>query len=328
MTRLAVLGAGAWGTALAARLAERRDVTLWARDPARAARIARERTNPDYLHGIVLPTNARVTADPVAALEGAEAALVVVPVQHLRTVAERFAPTWPKALPAVICGKGLEAGTLRLPSEILSGLLPSAPLAALTGPSFAHEVARGLPAALVLACPDAGVRAALRDCLAIDRVRLYGSADLIGAQLGGAAKNVIAIAAGAVEGAGFGENARAALITRGLAELSRLIVSEGGRAETAAGLAGLGDLILTCTGSASRNHSLGVALGRGESLHAVLAAQRGVTEGVATAPAVVARAHSRGIELPIAEAVADLLAGLASPAELAERLLSRPLREE
>ncbi|MCS6855521.1 MAG: NAD(P)-dependent glycerol-3-phosphate dehydrogenase, partial [Elioraea sp.] len=257
MSTVAVLGAGAWGTALAVRLSERNRVVLWARDPARAASIARERRNEPYLPGLRLPDDVAVTADPAEAITWAEAALFVVPAQHLRSVVERFAGHWPVGAPAVICAKGIEAGTLRLPSEILSAVLSEVPLAALTGPSFAHEVARGLPAALVLASPDASLRERLRACLAIDRVRLYGSPDLIGAQLGGAAKNVIAIAAGVVEGAGFGENARAALITRGLAELSRLILAEGGRAETASGLAGLGDLILTCTGAASRNHSLG-----------------------------------------------------------------------
>ncbi|WP_114377819.1 NAD(P)H-dependent glycerol-3-phosphate dehydrogenase [Elioraea thermophila] len=328
MSRLTVLGAGAWGTALAVRLAERNRVTLWARDPTRAKAIASARRNERYLPGISLPEAVVVTADPAEAIAGAEAVLVVIPTQHLRAVAERFAALWPSGMPVVICAKGIEAGTLRLPSEILDAVLPGAPLAVLTGPSFAHEVARGLPAALVLACPDEAVRADLRQRLAIDRIRLYGSPDVIGAQLGGAAKNVIAIAAGVVEGGGFGENARAALITRGLAELARLILAEGGRAETASGLAGLGDLILTCTGAASRNHSLGVALGRGEPLDAILAARRGVTEGVATAPALVARARMRGIELPIAEAVADLLAGRASPSDLAERLLGRPPRDE
>ncbi len=328
MTHLAVVGAGAWGTALAVRLAERNRVVLWARDPARAAAIARARCNDPYLPAIPLPERVRVTADPAAAIEGAQAVLIVVPVQHLRSVAERFAAFWPAALPAVICAKGIEAGTFRLPSEILAEVLPAAPPAVLTGPSFAHEVARGLPAALVLAAQDAPLREALRARLGIDRLRLYASPDLIGTQLGGAAKNVIAIAAGVVEGAGYGENARAALITRGLAELSRLILAEGGRVETASGLAGLGDLVLTCTGAASRNHSLGVALGRGERLEAILTDRCGVTEGVATAPALVARARKRGIELPIAEAVADLLAGRALASELAERLLSRPLREE
>lgn len=328
MSWLAVVGAGAWGTALAVRLAERNRVVLWARDPARAAAIARARGNDPYLPGIPLPERVRVTADPAAAIEGAQAVLIVVPVQHLRAVAKRFAAFWPAAVPAVICAKGIEAGTFRLPSEILAEVLPAAPPAVLTGPSFAHEVARGLPAALVLAAQDAPLREALRARLAIDRLRLYASPDLIGTQLGAAAKNVIAIAAGVVEGAGYGENARAALITRGLAELSRLILAEGGRVETASGLAGLGDLVLTCTGAASRNHSLGVALGRGERLEAILTDRRGVTEGVATAPALVARARTRGIELPIAEAVADLLAGRALASELADRLLSRPPREE
>lgn len=325
---VAVIGAGAWGTALALRLAATRRTVLWARAPQRAAEITAARENARYLPGHRLPEALTVTADPAAALRGAAAVLLAVPAQALRAITAALRPHWPDGAPAVICAKGIEQGTIRLPSEILSETLPEAPPAVLTGPTFAHELATGLPAAAVLAIADDALRARLLSLLAIQRFRLYGSADLVGAQLGGAAKNVIAIAAGVVEGMGLGENARAALITRGVAELARLVAAEGGRPETAAGLSGLGDLILTCTGAASRNHSLGVALGRGEALADVLAARVGVTEGVHTAPALLARAARTGTEMPIAEAVAALLDGRASATALVERLLSRSPREE
>ncbi|WP_144186606.1 NAD(P)H-dependent glycerol-3-phosphate dehydrogenase [Elioraea rosea] len=327
--RVAVIGAGAWGTALAVRLADAgRDVSLWARDPRRAAEIAVTRENARLLPGVTLPYSLRVTADAAEAMARADAVLLAVPVQGLRGVAAAIAPCWPGVAPAVLCAKGIDAGTLRLPHETVADALPGVSLAALTGPNFAHEIAAGLPAAAVLAAPDEAVRDALAPLLGFPRFRLYPSPDLAGAALGGAAKNVIAIAAGVVEGLGLGENARAALITRGVAELTRFVLAEGGRSETAAGLSGLGDLVLTCTGGASRNHSLGIALGRGETLEAVLAGRAGVTEGVATAPALVSRAAGHGVELPIAEAVAALLAGRDTARALAEALLARSIRGE
>ncbi len=329
LPRVAVIGAGAWGPALAIRLAEAgRGVRLWARDAHRAAEMAVTRRNDRLGAPVAIPEAVRVTADAAEALAGAEAVLLAVPAQALASIAVAIAPHWPGRAPAVLCAKGIEAGTLRLPHETLAATLPPVPLAALTGPTFAHEVAAGLPAAAVLAAPDGGTRAGLDALLAIPRFRLYPSADLVGAELGGAAKNVIAIAAGVVEGLGLGENARAAMITRGVAELTRLVLAEGGRAETAAGLSGLGDLVLTCTGGASRNHTLGIALGRGQSLPDILAARAGVTEGVATAPALVARAARHGVELPIAEAVAALLAGRDTAPALAEALLARARRGE
>jgi glycerol-3-phosphate dehydrogenase (NAD(P)+) len=327
--RVAVIGAGAFGTALAARLAAAgRETSLWARDPDRARELAATRRNDRLLPGVVLPDPVAVTADPARALAGAEAVLVAVPVQALRGVAEAIAPHWSGAAPSVLCAKGIDAETLRLPHETMRAALPGVPVAVLTGPTFAHEIAAGLPAAAVLAAEDGAVRQRLASVLALPRFRLYPSADLIGAGLGGAAKNVIAIAAGVVEGLGLGENARAALITRGVAELTRLVVAEGGRAETAAGLSGLGDLVLTATGGASRNHSLGIALGRGATLAEALGSRAGVTEGVATAPALVLRAARHGVELPIAAAVAALLAGRAGAAALAESLLARAPRQE
>jgi glycerol-3-phosphate dehydrogenase (NAD(P)+) len=226
----------------------------------------------------------------------------------------------------LICAKGIESATLRLPLEIAAEVQPNAVTAVLTGPNFAHEIASGLPAAAVVAGVDQAMREAVAHDLATPSFRLYGSDDPVGAQLGGAAKNVIAIAAGAVTGAGLGENARAALITRGLAELARLTVALGGRAETVTGLSGLGDLLLTCTGPASRNFSLGLALGQGESLAMILANRHAVTEGVATAPALLARA--KGVEMPICEAVAALLEGQTTLREAIAALLARPRRDE
>ena len=309
MNKVAVIGAGAWGTALAIQAARAGcAVTLWARDPAKAASIASTRENP-RLPGIRLPDSIAVTAE----LPGmADAILLVVPVQHMRGVVAQLPPSGP---PLLVCAK-----------EILAELLPGHPAAVLSGPNFASEIGRGLPAASVIAAADPALRARLTQLLATPEFRLYGNEDPIGVQLGAAAKNVIAIAAGAVIGAGLGENARAALITRGVAELSRLIVALGGQAETAMGLSGLGDLLLTCTGPSSRNFSLGHALGRGESLASILAARSSVTEGVATAPALIARA--RGLDMPICQAVAALVSSRASLADLMAGLLARPRRDE
>ncbi|MBR0652672.1 NAD(P)-dependent glycerol-3-phosphate dehydrogenase [Roseomonas terrae] len=324
--KTAILGAGAWGTALAIQAARAGcDVALWARDTARAEAIAAARVNQRYLPGIALPDAVKVTADAEEALGGAALALMVVPAQALARV---LAAMPVRGVPLLACCKGVEASTLRLPLEIIEAIRPGLSAGVLSGPNFAHEVARGLPAAAVVAAADPALREAGLALLSSPAFRLYGGEDPIGAEVGGAAKNVIAIAAGAVIGAGLGENARAALVTRGLAELSRLAVALGGRAETAAGLTGLGDLMLTCAGPGSRNMSLGLALGRGESLAAVLAGRAGVTEGVATAPAIVARAAAAGVELPICEAVADLVAERITVPEAMARLLARPQRAE
>lgn len=320
MNDIAVIGAGAWGTALAVQAARAGNrVRLWARDPERGAMLNRTRENP-RLPGVLLADNIAVDHDIRA---GAAAYLLVVPTQHLRAVIAGL-PLGARNL--VICAKGVEAGSLRLPLEILAEARPNVASAVLTGPNFAHEVAAGLPAAAVVAATDPALREDIARLLGTATFRLYGNDDPIGAQLGGAAKNVIAIAAGAVTGAGLGENARAALITRGLAELGRLALALGGRMETVMGLSGLGDLLLTCTGPASRNFSLGLALGRGEHLADVLATRSAVTEGVATAPALVARAA--GVDLPICAAVADLLAARITLQEAIAALLARPRRDE
>jgi glycerol-3-phosphate dehydrogenase (NAD(P)+) len=326
MSRVAVLGAGAWGTALAIQAHRAgREVTLWARDAGRAAAMAAARANERYLPGAALPEGLRITADAAEALAGAALVLAVVPAQGLGPVLAGL----PRLVaPLLVCAKGVEAGTLRLPLEVVEAVRPGTVAGVLSGPNFAHEVARGLPAAAVVAAADPALREAGLALLGSPGFRLYAGEDPVGAQVGGAAKNVIAIAAGAVIGAGFGENARAALVTRGLAELSRLAVALGGRAETAAGLSGLGDLVLTCAGPGSRNMSLGLALGRGETLDGALAGRAGVTEGVATAPALVARAASLGVELPICAAVAELLAGRITVGDAMARLLARPQRSE
>ncbi len=324
--RIAVLGAGAWGTALALQAARAGNaVALWARDAARAAVLDAARENARYLPGATLPPDVAVTAEAPEVVRDAALVLVAIPCQHLRGVLGTLPPG---GAPLVLCSKGVERGTLRLPLEVAQALHPGRAAAVLSGPNFAHEVARGLPAAAVLASRDAALRDMAAGRLGTAGFRIYGGDDPMGVQVGGAAKNVIAIAAGAVIGAGLGENARAALVTRGLAELSRLVVALGGRAETAAGLSGLGDLLLTTTGPGSRNTSLGLELGRGAALADAIASRAGVAEGVETAPALVARAAAAGVELPICAAVADLLAGRLSVAAAMGRLLARPRRDE
>jgi glycerol-3-phosphate dehydrogenase (NAD(P)+) len=323
---IAVIGAGAWGTALAIQ-ADRagQSVMLWARDSARAALMAQSRANERLLPGVPLPPGITVTANATQALQDAALILLVVPAQALRPVLQSL-PTL--SAPVLICAKGVEAGSLMLPREVLAEIHPGISAGVLSGPNFAHEIARGLPAAAVVASADSGLRALGVTRLGSPGFRLYGGDDPVGAEIGGAAKNVIAIAAGAVMGAGLGENARAALITRGLAEISRLAVALGGRADTVAGLSGLGDLLLTATGPGSRNTSLGMALGRGENLTDILGARQGVTEGVATAPALVARAARLGVEIPICAAVAELVSGRLTVREAVAQLLSRPSRAE
>nr|WP_321983610.1 NAD(P)H-dependent glycerol-3-phosphate dehydrogenase [uncultured Lichenicoccus sp.] len=311
---VAVVGGGAWGIGLAIQAAHvGHAVTLWTRSPQQRQADG----SLPRLPGITLPRGVGLTTTlPTSA----RVVLLCVPVQHLRAVAGGIS----SRAPLVACCKGLERGTRLLPLEILAELHPGMPLGVLSGPNFAHEVAQGLPAAAVLASADAALAAHLARHVASENFRIYASSDVIGVQVGGAAKNVMAIAAGAVAGAGLGENARAAIITRGIAELSRLIAALGGRPGTAAGLSGLGDLVLTCTGASSRNYSLGLALGRGERLEAILAARSTVAEGVETAPALAARAAALGVGVPVIEVVALLLAGDLSLDQARALLLSRP----
>ena len=329
MKRLAIIGAGAWGTALAivARRAGASPV-LWARDPEIVAAINQRHENPFYLPGVALDPALAATGDIDAAAEGADAALLAVPAQFLRGVLQALRVRLPQGLPVLHCAKGIEAGSLASMSQIGSEILPSSPFAVLSGPSFAAEVARGLPTAVTIASPDAALAERFALALAGSRFRPYLSPDPIGAEIGGAVKNVVAIACGIVVGRGLGDNARAALITRGLAEMVRLGVSLGARAETFRGLSGLGDLVLTCSAAQSRNHALGLALGRGEGLDAALGGRRSVVEGVATAAAVARLAARLGIEMPIGAAV-DAVLHRGEPIDaMTDRLLRRPYRAE
>ncbi|HKS89941.1 MAG TPA: NAD(P)H-dependent glycerol-3-phosphate dehydrogenase [Stellaceae bacterium] len=329
MRRLAIIGGGAWGTALACIAARAgAEIMLWARNAALVEQINSRHENPVYLPGTALDPAIRATADIAAALAGAEAALLVVPAQFLRSVVAITAPLPASRLPLLLCAKGIELGSLLTMSEIALELCPDAPVAVLSGPSFAAEAARGLPTAVTIASRDAALARAFVAALGSARFRPYSSDDPIGVEIGGAVKNVIAIACGIVEGKGLGDNARAALITRGLAEIGRLGLAKGAKAETFRGLSGLGDLVLTCTGGQSRNHALGAALGRGASLAEALAGRRSIVEGVATAASVAALAARLGVDMPITAAVDGVLhRGLAIDLMI-DGLLSRPYRAE
>jgi glycerol-3-phosphate dehydrogenase (NAD(P)+) len=325
---LGVIGAGAWGTALA-QVGARSGlaVTLWAHEPDVAVAMAEGRENTAYLPGVRLEDEVRPTAD-AAGLAAADLLLVASPAQHVRGVLSSLAPSLPAAAPLVLCAKGVEQGSLKLMSEVAGEVLPGRPLAVLSGPSFAAEVARGLPCAVTLACADLELGEAIAHALALPSFRPYVADDVVGAEAGGAVKNVLAIACGVVEGRGFGRSAHAGLITRGFAEMTRLGVAMGARAETLAGLCGLGDLVLTCSSPLSRNMSLGIALGRGESLAEALAGKRSVAEGLASAPGVRALARRLGVEAPICEAVARVVTAEITVEAAIEGLLARPLRQE
>jgi glycerol-3-phosphate dehydrogenase (NAD(P)+) len=317
---IGVAGAGAFGTALAVvQAAAGNPVTLWGRDAAAMQAMDATRANP-RLPGVELPPGLACTAD-LAELANAAAVLLVVPAQETERFLRTHGATLPP-VPLVLCAKGIDAGSLRMQTEIAVAVVPGHPLAALTGPGFAGEIARGLPTALTLACADSGRGRALQALLATPRMRLYLTDDVTGAELGGALKNVIAIACGISDGARLGASARAALMTRGFAEMTRLAVAMGARAETLAGLSGLGDLSLTCNSAQSRNFALGRALGAGEDRPG------GTVEGVATARAACQLGARHRVELPIAEAVADVLEGRLTIAGAMEALLARPLREE
>ena len=325
---LGVIGAGAWGTALAQVGARAGlQVALWAHEPDVADAMAQARENAAYLPGVRLETAVAPTAD-ARDLADADLVLAACPAQHMRAVLCGFRPVLAASTPVVLCAKGVEQGSLKLMSEVAAEALPGAPVAVLSGPSFAAEVARGLPCAVTLACANAGLGDTIAHALALPSFRPYVATDVVGAEAGGAVKNVLAIACGVVEGRGLGRSAHAGLITRGFAEMTRLGVALGARAETLAGLCGLGDLVLTCSSPQSRNMSLGVALGRGETLAHALAGKRSVAEGLASAPAVVALAARIGVEAPICEAVARVVAGDLDVQAAIEGLLSRPLKME
>ena len=327
---IGVIGAGAWGTALAQMLAsDGSPVLLWAREAELVAEINQARTNTLYLPGVNLGEGITATSD-LADLARLSVLLVVVPAQHLAGVLGRL-PAWGGAgtRDIVLCAKGIEAGTGRMMVDVARDAAPGATLAVLSGPTFAREVALGLPTAITLACGGGEAQwQRLSSTIARPTFRPYYSDDIIGAEIGGAVKNVLAIACGVVEGLGLGENARAALIARGFAEMLRFGVARGGRAETLSGLCGLGDLVLTCASTASRNYSLGKALGEGKSAAEALSGKASVAEGAATAPVLADLAAREGIAMPIVDAVARLLAGEAPAREVVSQLLSRPLKAE
>jgi glycerol-3-phosphate dehydrogenase (NAD(P)+) len=328
MKRAGVVGGGAWGTALAQVCARAGlETVLWAREREVVDSVNAAHENALFLPGVALDPAVRATHDFVD-LGRSDLILAVAPAQHLRATLAVLSPYLPEGLPVVLCAKGIEQGSLKLMTEVLAETAPQVAPAVLSGPNFAGEVARGLPAAATLACPDEALGWKLVQAIATPTYRPYLGSDMIGAEAGGAVKNVLAIACGVVEGRGLGRSAHASLITRGFAEMTRLAVALGARAETLAGLCGLGDLVLTCSSPQSRNMSLGMALGRGESLEAALAGKLSVAEGVASAPAVRQLARKLGVETPICEAVAAILAGEAQVEEAIQGLLSRPLRDE
>jgi len=326
--RIAVLGSGAWGTALAISFAARHEVTLWARDEAQATMMRETRRNQRYLPDTQLPNNLAVTSELSEALHDVELIIAAVPVSGLRPVMLQIA-SLSKPVGVIWLCKGIETITSLLPHQIVSETLPAAfPRGALTGPSFAQEVARGLPTALTLASNDAEFAQRTAKALHHSRLRIYSSTDVVGVEIGGAIKNVLAIAAGICDGMQMGLNARAALLTRGLAEMSRLGLQMGGRAETLGGLSGVGDLILTCTGDLSRNRQVGMLLAQRHSLSTILGELGHVAEGVYTAREVQRIAQQQGVEMPICQAVYRVLYENLAADKAVEALLSRQPGEE
>jgi glycerol-3-phosphate dehydrogenase (NAD(P)+) len=321
--RIGVIGGGAWGTALAQVAASGGDVMLWAREDEVVASINATHENTLFLPGVGLSPAIRATGS-LADLAALDALLVVAPAQHVRAVLTEIAAD---DTPLVLCAKGIEARTGLLVGEVAAQVHPAARIAVLSGPTFAHEVAKGLPTAVTLACADEALGERLADRLAGPGFRTYASPDVIGAEIGGAVKNVLAVACGVVEGAGLGLNARAALIARGFAEMTRFGVARGGQAETLAGLSGLGDLVLTCSSTNSRNFSLGVGLGRGQAAADLMADRRTVAEGAFTAPVLKIEAAKAGVDMPVTAAVCALLEG-APVRDIVRDLLARPLKAE
>jgi glycerol-3-phosphate dehydrogenase (NAD(P)+) len=329
MSAIGVIGAGAWGTALAQALAsDGSEVVLWAREPEIVAEIGASRSNTRYLPGASLAPEIRATND-LPDLAALPVLLAVVPAQFLASVLADLPAPGGGARDLVLCAKGIEAGSGRLMADVARDAAPAASLAVLSGPTFAHEVAAGLPTAVTLACAEGEAQwRRLSPLIARTAFRPYYSDDLIGAEIGGAVKNVLAIACGVVEGLALGQNARAALIARGYAEMLRFGLARGARAETLSGLCGLGDLVLTCSSTSSRNFSLGKALGEGRSAAEALAGKASVAEGAATAPVLADLARAAGIDMPIVEAVCRVLAGEAPARAVVSDLLARPLRAE
>jgi len=323
--KLGIIGGGAWGTALAqVASVGGRETLLWALEPDVVQAINGRHENPVFLPSIALNLEIRATSD-LAELHGCDAWLVVTPAQHMRSV---LAEARDCAKPLLLCAKGIEERSGELLHRVAKEACPKADVAVLSGPTFADEVALGLPTAVTLAAEDRGLAERLRDRLALPTFRIYVSDDVAGAEIGGAVKNVLAIACGVVEGKGLGQNARAALIARGFAEMTRFGLAFGARAETLTGLSGLGDLVLTCSSTSSRNYSLGKGIGEGRTAAELLSDRKTVAEGAFTAPVLARLARERSIDMPIVDAVDALIAGRANVDQVLEALLSRPPRSE
>jgi glycerol-3-phosphate dehydrogenase (NAD(P)+) len=323
-----VVGAGSWGTTIAAILGAKGPTTLWARSAALAAELQSSRVNPRYLPDLRLPDAVTVTCSMVDAVRGAEVVLVAVPSHGFRVVLAEMAGSLSDGAAVVSLAKGMEEGTNLRMSEVVAQVLPGHPAGVLSGPNLAHEVAAGQPAATVVAMPDAGLAERVQSLLHCRTLRVYTGTDVVGCEIAGVTKNVMAIAAGVCDGVGFGGNTRALLVTRGLAEQQRLGTALGGHALTFGGLAGVGDLVATCTSPQSRNRTVGYQLGLGRSLDEVLSGMRMVAEGVRSARPVVDLARAHGVEMPIAEQVAQLVAGRTTPAAALAVLMERPARPE
>ncbi len=336
MSNIAVIGAGAWGTGLAIVLGRKgtHRVRLWAHETEVCESITRRKVNETFLPGLPIPDSVTVSNDLAAALEGAHIVVSVMPSQHCRGLFERMRPLIPPQTLIVSATKGLEEGSLLRMTEVITQVLtrdaaPAPAVGALSGPSFAIEAARGDPTAVTIASPEAELLRIVQQEFSDPSFRVYTNTDVIGVELGGALKNIVAIAAGICDGLGLGHNSVAALITRGLAEMTRLVLACGGRSETMAGLAGLGDLVLTCTGGLSRNRSVGVELGRGRKLPEIIAGMHGmVAEGVFTTSAAVGLAHARTVEMPITEQMHAILHQGKSPREAIHELMTRSGKSE
>ena len=323
-----MLGAGSWGTAMAAMCAHRAPTTLWARRPELAEAMTRERRNADYLPELDLPPALRPTASLADAVDGAEVVVMAVPSHGFRAVLVEAAPHLPAGVPVVSLTKGVEQGTLARMTQVISAVAPSHPYAVLTGPNLVGEIVAGYPTASVVAAADAGMAEDLQALFSTGSFRVYTNPDVVGCELGGALKNVVAIAAGVADGLGFGDNTRAALITRGVAELTRLGVALGGQAMTFGGLTGMGDLVATCTSRRSRNRLVGEQLAHGRSLAEITGGTRMVAEGVRTSAAVVELAARVGVEMPIADQVVAVLDGVTPAAEVVAALMGRMVKPE
>lgn len=328
MQTIGIIGGGAWGTALAQNFANAgKDVLLWAREEEVVSSINARHENTMFLPGMALHDNVKATGSLAVAAK-ADVLLFVTPAQHLRATLETMKPDLDETKPIVICAKGVEISSGLLLSQIAAEAAPKSPIAILTGPTFASEIARGLPSAVTLAMKDKGDAEKLAEHLNSRSLRMYASDDLIGAQIGGAVKNVIAIACGVIEGKKLGDSARAALVTRGLAEMARLGTALGAKKETLMGMCGVGDLILTCSSMQSRNFSLGVALGQGKALADILARRNSVTEGVHTAKALSVMAKNNAVEMPISEAMNTCLTEGCSVDTMIAKMLDRPVKAE